>query len=381
MPQKRRLAFLVAAVCVSVSAAAAPPVFRNNACPVKLDGVRLGTDLTPGNGSLRNSIAYEPATKLYHLWGFVADDANFPSVASTLPSALHATSRDGLHFSSDVQLRYDVGEARYPDFGALIDPPLDFLRAAFDADTGTWKLLNWSENDAQSPSRWGQYNYNTSVNDLGTVAGNASVVHQGPLNTPVAGNHVGVFGLVDGIIYLRVDTGGGGAGQFAYSDAIPPSTGAQLAEVDLYTGTPYCWFLAAGCGGSDPRTPAYVHNVGRTLRQTDGSLGTYYTFRNAATSARLDKQLWYVESHDDGVTWSSPAGVFANGSAITIDGQPLDSAPGTANFSSVDVVQATNVCRAYFSTQDGAGKYVMVSVSTGSACDTLFADSFDGCGN
>lgn len=380
MKQKRLCAFLVAAACAS-SVAAAPPAFRTTACPVKLDGVRVGTDLTVGNSSLRNSIAYEPATKLYHFWGFAADDANFPSTASALPSVLHATSRDGLHFSSDAQLSYDVGAAPYTNYSATIDPPLDFFRAVFDGASGTWKLLNWSENDQLSPSRWGQYNYNTSVNDLGTVAGNTSVVHQGPLNTPVAGNHVGAFGLVDGIVYLRVDTGGGGAGQFAYSDALPPSTGAQLAEVDLYTGTPYCWVIAPGCGSSDPRIPAYVHNVGRTLRQTDGSLATYYTFRDAATSARLDKQLWYVESNDDGVTWSAPAGVFADGNAITIDGQPLDAAPGSANFSSVEVVENLNVCRAYFSTQDANGKYVMVSATTGSACDALFADGFEGCGN
>lgn len=380
MQQKRLCAFLVAAGCAS-HAAASPPAFRPAACPVQVDGVRVGTALTAGNSSLRNTIAYDAAARTWHFWGFVADDANFPSIASSLPSVLHATSADGLHFSSDAPLRYDIAAARYADFGASIDPPLDFFRAVFDAASGTWKLFDWSENDQQSPSRWGSYNYNTSVNDLGSLPGNVSVVHQGPLGTPVAGNHVGAFGLVDGVLYLRVDTGGGGAGQFAYTDAIPPSTGAQLAEVDLYTGTPYCWFLAPGCGSSDPRTPAYVHNVGRTLRQTDASLGTYYSFRDASTGARLDKQLWYVESNDNGVSWSAPGGVFADGNAVTIDGQPLDAAPGSANFSSVEVVEGVNVCRAYFSTQDAAGNYVMVSASTGSACDALFADSFEGCGN
>jgi hypothetical protein len=381
MQQKRCLAFVVAAACASASAAAAPPLFRANACAVKLDGIRVGTDLTPGNSSLRNTIAYEPATKLYHFWGFAADDPGFPSTASTLEAAVHATSTDGVHFSSDASLRYGIGAAHYPDYGASIDPPLDFFRAVFDTDSGTWKMLNWSENDQLSPSRWGQYNYNTSVNDLGSLAGNTSVAHQGPLNSPAAGNHVGAFGLVNGVIYLRVDSGGGGAGQFAYADTVPPSTGTQLAEVDLYTGTPYCWFLAAGCGTSDPRTPAYVHNVGRTLRQSDATLGTYYTFRDASTSARLDKQIWYVESGDNGVTWTTPAGVFADGNAITINGQALDAVAGTANFSHPEVVQSTNVCRVYFSTQDAAGKFVMLSATTGSACDALFADGFEGCGN
>jgi len=377
MKQKRFAAFVCVAVCGICTAS--PPQFQTNTCAVQVDGVNVGTNLTSGNSSLRNTVAWEPAGQLYHWWGFVADDPAFPSVASALPAVLHATSTDGIHFSSDTQLAYSVSAARYSSFGASLDPPLDFFRAAFDTQGGTWKMLNWSENDQQSPSRWGQYNYNTSVNDLGSVASNTSVVHQGPLNTPVAGNHVGAFGLVDGKLYLRVDTATGGNGRFAYTDSIPPSTGAELDEADLYTGTPYCWLLAPGCGSSDPRKPAYVHNVGRTLRQHDGTLGTYYTFRDASTGARLDKQIWYVESSDDGATWSAPTGVFADGNAVTIDRQPLDAAPGSANFSSIDVVATATGQRAYFSTQDSAGKYVFVATRS-TAADTIFSDAFEGCG-
>jgi hypothetical protein len=377
MKQKRLAAFVFVAACGICMAA--PPQFRTNTCAVRLDGVNVGADLTSGNSSLRNTVAWDAATGHYHWWGFVADDAAFPSVASALPALLHATSADGIHFVSDVPLAYSVSAARYASFGAAIDPPLDFLRAAFDTASGTWKLLNWSENDQQNPSRWGQYNYNTSISDLGSVASNTSVVHQGPLNTPVAGNHVGAFGLVDGKLYLRVDSAGGGNGRFAYTDAIPPSTGAELDEADLYTGTPYCWSLAPGCGTTDARKPAYVHNVGRTLRQRDGTLGTYYTFRDASTAARLDMQIWYVESADDGASWSAPVGVFEQGSAVTIDRRPLDAVPGSANFSHIDVVVAPRGYRAYFSTRDSAGKLVFVAAAS-IAADTLFEDSFDGCG-
>ncbi|MBL8297830.1 MAG: hypothetical protein JNN30_05710, partial [Rhodanobacteraceae bacterium] len=47
---------------------------------------------------------------------------------------------------------------------ASIGPPLSFVRAAFDTQSGTWKLFAWTENVGAST---GQYNYNTSVNDLG----------------------------------------------------------------------------------------------------------------------------------------------------------------------------------------------------------------------
>ena len=121
-----------------------------------------------------------------------------------------------------------------------------------------------------------------------------------------------------------------------------------------------------------------VHNVGRTLKQADGTLATYYTFRNAVTYARVDKQVWFVHSGDNGATWSTPAGVFSDGNALTIDGQPI-AADGF--FGSVDSVQTPNICRMYFSTKDAAGNTVMVSASTGSGCDALFADGFEGCGD
>jgi len=380
----RKAASLIGGILGAQLAQAAMPDFYTNTCPVRLDGVRVGTDLTTGGSSLRNTIAYEPSTGLYHFWGFVADDPAFPSAASALGAAKHATSKDGIHFTSDAYLTYGVGSADYTDYGATIDPPLDFFRAVFDTDTGTWKLFNWTENDQTTDPSFGQYNYNTSVNDLGSVASNTSVIHQGPLNSPYSGNHVGSFGLVDGELYLRVDSlypdgSGGGDGQFAYTDGIPPSTAAEAGEADLFTGTPYCWGLAAACGTTDPRIPAYVHNVGRTLRQADGTLGTYYAFRHWDGS-RMDKQVWYVESADDGATWSDPVGVFADGSAVTIDRQPLDSDPDSANFSSVELVRPAKDSRLYFSTQDAAGNYVFVT-SLSHAPDTIFADGFEACGD
>ncbi|MBL0162880.1 MAG: hypothetical protein IPP82_04270 [Xanthomonadales bacterium] len=183
---------------------------------------------------------------------------------------------------------------------------------------------------------------------------------------------------------MRVDSGpsafgsGGGNGQFNFFDLVPPATSTELNEADLYVGTPYCWILDPNCGNSDPRIAAYVHNVGRTLRQSDGSLATYYNFRNAVTYARADKQIWSVSSSDNGVTWSLPAGVFADGNALTLDGAPF-AADGF--FGTVESVQHPNICRIYFSTRDADEKFVMVSASTGSGCDALFADSFDGCGD
>ncbi|MBS0558183.1 MAG: hypothetical protein JSR27_12285 [Proteobacteria bacterium] len=378
------LAGCVSFLLTAQAALALPPVVHTQACSVSVDGNRLDTVLTPGGADQRNTFAYEPLTHRWHFWGFLADDANFPSAASSLRAVVHATSSDGVHFTSDGNLSYAFGSAYYGNYAASIDPPLDFFRAVYDTQTGTWKLFNWTENDQPPNSRFGQYNYNTSVNDLGTVAGTTNVVHQGPLKTPVAGNHVGTFGLVDGMLYLRADTDGG-ADQFAYTDgaypwtgANQPSTGSELTSANLFNGTPYCWFLTPGCGTSDPRIPAYVHNVGRTLRQDDGvTIGTYYAFRDANTYARLDQQIWYVESTDNGTTWSTPVGVFPDPSSVTIDGQPLDAAPG-GKLSDVEMVLKGSRYQAYFSTQDADGNYVMVTAQ-GRPSDAIFWNGFDAC--
>jgi len=383
--QTPRLALLIAGILSAPLVAAGPPALHTQGCSVSVDGNRLDTVLTPNGADQRNTFAYEALTRRWHFWGFLADDANFPSVASSLRAVVHATSSDGVHFTSDGALSYAFGSSSYTSYGASIDPPLDFFRAVRDAQTGTWKLFNWTENVGASV---GAYDYNSSVNDLGTVAGTTAVVHQGPLDAPgVAGNHVGTFGLVDGNLFLRLDGGAadGGNAQYPYDDgAAPwtgagqPSLGARISEADLFVGTPYCWFLDPSCGSADARTPAYVHNVGRTLRQPDGSLGTYYTFRDANTYARLDQQVWYVESTDDGSTWSTPAGAFADGSALTIDGTPLDAAPGAGRFSDVDMVLDGSRYQLYLSAQDADGNYVMVTTQ-GRPGDAIFFNGFDGC--
>lgn len=375
------LAVLIATCFGVASALAAPPVFHTQACSVSVDGNRLDTLLTPDGSDQRNTFAYEPATKLYHFWGFTAPDNSYPSAASSLRAVVHATSSDGVHFTSDSNLSYAFGSASYTSYGASIDPPLNFFRAVYDTSTGTWKLFNWTDNEGSSV---GQYDYNTSVNDVGTLASTTNVTHQGPLNTPVAGNHVGAFGLIDGELYLRVDNGGlGGVGQFDYADgaqpwtgANQPSTTAEKNESQLFTGTPYCWGLDSACGTTNPNA-AYVHNAGRTLRQSDGTLGTYFTFRHW-DGTRTDQQIWYVESNDNGTTWSAPVGVFAAPSSVTIDGQPLDSAPGTGNLSDVEMTLGGSRYKTYFSTQDANGNYVMVAAQ-GRPSDAIFWNGFDPC--
>ena len=93
--------------------------------------------------------------------------------------------------------------------------------------------------------------------------------------------------------------------------------------------------------------------------------------------SRADQQIWYVESTDNGQTWSAPVGVFPDPSIITIDGQPLDVAPG-GKLSDVEMVLKGSRYQAYFSTQDAAGNYVMVTAQ-GRPSDAIFWNGFDAC--
>ena len=102
-----------------------------------------------------------------------------------------------------------------------------------------------------------------------------------------------------------------------------------------------------------------MHNYGRTLEQGGGVLGSYYAFRDWSTYARREKQLWYIESANDGTSWEAPQALFTNGSAVTVDGLP-----NTGNFSSPEVAAlGGGAYRSYFSTTDACGQVVMVTAA------------------
>ena len=374
-------------VLVANAAHAGPPepaVFSPQTRSVTLDGVALGSGLTPQTAnSLRFSVAYEAGTRRYHLWVQTGDDPAFDPASLALSNLRHAVSGDGVSFTSTGNLDYLLGNPFPGPYNTQVDPPIAFVRGQFF--DGEWKLLFWHANDSSGQNRWGDFNYNTSVAALGSVPDDRLVLQQGPLvgaggGTSPGGQHVGPFGLVNHQLYLRVDSASGGLARFAYGDGLPPETAPfpnWSSEADLFAGSPYVWFLA------NPSAPnaGYVHNAGRVLTQLDGSLAAYYAFRRA-DGTRAERQLWRVVSNDDGLTWAAAQPVFANDAAFTLDGAPI---PANGLFSGPDVVQDGQSCRVYFATLNAAGEHVVV-VSTAlatpqpSACyrpDAIFADGFE----
>ncbi len=336
---------VVASLGFMGSVRAAPPAPGTAFVSVTLNGVRLGEDFTPNSHSLFPTIVLDPATGIFHLWVF--DGSGF-----RLGALRHATSTDGVHFTSTGNLSY-AGGPPYPAFGAPAEPTLEFVRAArVGAD---WKLLFWTPNDGTPNSAVnGQYNYNISVDDLGSNPGNLSAAHQGPvqpISGGVAGQVNGAWGLIGSSLFFEWDNVGG-VGRFAYTDATPPAVSGPLASRDLITGTGFVYGLS---NPSDPLA-VYPHNVGRTIDQGDGTLGTYYALRFWQTAARVNKQIYYAESSDGGATWGNPVGLFANGNLVTVDG-----APNQENFSHPEVVVAGTARVLYFSTRAGDGHLVVVT--------------------
>jgi hypothetical protein len=370
--------FALAAAFAAASApiaAAAPVPFPLNTTVVRLDGVPIGSPLHPTTlNSLRNTVAFNPADGLYHLWVLNGGDTTTPADMQ-VADITYATSADGFTFTSQGKLNPPANWwTQIPGVGATNEPSVNFLRV--DKIGAEWFLTIWSPNEANT----GLYNYNANVWNIGPAIGNLNIVQRGPLPslsevpTGPGGNMVGSFGMVGGNIYLRQDTQfnsgapvnpllwGGGMGRYVYTDGTRPTLSPVwgTSEADLFTGTPYCWVLPFGgpnqCLAFPLLKPSYVHNSGRTLQQSGGIVGAYYTFRDAATAARQEKQIYYVESADGGLTWTGAAGVYANGNAVLVDGLP-----NSANFSSPEVVVTPTGYRSYFSTADACGNIVAVT--------------------
>ena len=329
---------------VGFSSARAAPLAPGTAfLAVTLDGVRLGEDFTPNFDSLFPTVVFDPSTNIFQLWAL--DGSGFQ-----LSAVRHATSVDGVHFTSTGNLSY-AGGPPFPGFGAATEPEMVFLRAAMVAND--WKLLMWTGDDPSGGN--GQYDYNISVNDIGANPNNLSVTHQGPVQpaTPsgVFGQAKGPFGLIGGLLFFEYDNVGG-VGRYGYTDSAPPAVAGSFAAADLITGTGFVYGL------SNPGDPlaVYVHNVGRTIDQLDGTLGTYYSLRFWQTGARVNKQIYYAESVDGGANWGPPVGLFADGNLVTVDGNP-----NQENFSHPEAITAGGSRFLYMSTRAGDGHFVVAT--------------------
>ncbi len=353
-----RAAALVAMLaCAAPSGAfAAGATFPTVTTPVKLDGAVLGATAF---SQFYNTIVHDSGT--YYLW-YVSDPDTF-----SLSSVKVATSADGISFTTQATLSPPA--KWWADNGASEEPVANFVRVAKVG--GDWMLMVWHPYDGTAnSSRYGAYNYNTSVWKIGTNPLSTALTQIGPLSIPPGGQHAGPFGMVGSQIYITQDTPGA-FGRYTLPSGAPLNTDpAALTDVaDLYAGTGWCWFSGSGCNQS------FVHNYGRTLDQGGGTLGTYYAIYSYSTWSRQEKQIWYVESTDNGMTWGAPQKRFnPDGSPVTVDGLP-----NTGNFALPEVTAlGGGQYRSYFNTFDACNNRVTVTAaSVGQQAGLTVAKAFD----
>ena len=353
----RRWLGVLALISVLLPAAHAqnPVAFPLSTTPVTLDGTPMP--------ARNNSVVHDGAK--YHMWVVAT---------SRISGFVHATSDDGIHFTTQGTLAPpDRYWQQFPcglQAPAASEPVAPFVRVS--QVNGEWIMMVWHQAQAGHP----RYNGNTSVWRIGVDPSNRAVTQFGSLphtSNPCAtasapgGNHAGVFGMIGSRIYLRhssassglVGSVGGNLGAYTITLTAPPTTSLRPSadpttyEANLFAGTNFHETLPV----PPAKVRAYVENAGRTLEQANGTIiGTYYSFDGYDTGSPYEKDLWYVESTNGGVTWSQPQRIYGPlGTQVLVNGLP-----NTGNFSAPEV---TANGRTYFFTTDACGRRVMVTAA------------------
>ncbi len=351
------VAFATAAALPVLAAAPAPPAAT---FALTLDGVPLAQPPLSGR-ILAPTLHYDAASRTLHLWVLTVGEPG-----ELLRNMKHATSTDGIHFTSTGSLSYAGTPWTGTPWGTTGEPAMIYPRVALL--NGRYKLLNWTYNAQAGQGPWGDYNYNINVNDIGTDLNNLVVTHEGPLG-PVAGGipgqTAGAWGVVNNVLYFENNFFIGRAALTELppgTPLTPPATGGTgpyrvtgtaAAVFDMVHPLPAPFAPAKNC--FDTGTPTfYVHNAARVLANPDGTLGVVYSVRDCATGARVAAELFYAESADNGLHWSPPVGIF-NGAPVLLNGVAT-----TGRFAVADVFVAEGLRYIYLSTTDAGGNLVVV---------------------
>ncbi len=349
------------AAVVLAPAIAGPPAGPIATTILTLDGAPMAQPPQSGR-ILAPTLHYDPATKLLHLWVQTSG-----SPGETVANMRHATSTDGIHFTSTGALSYAGSPFAGTPWGtAAGEPAMTYPRVA--VLNGRYKLLNWTYNAQAGQGPWGDYNYNISVNDIGTDINNRVLTHEGPIG-PVAGGipgqNAGAWGIVNNVLYFENNffIGRSAVTELPLTTPLTPPatagtgpyriTGTATPVFDMVHPLPAPFAPAKNC--FDAGTPSYyIHNAARVLANPDGTLGIVYSIRDCATGARVAAQLFYTESADNGLSWGAPVGIFS-GAPVLVNGVAT-----TGRFAVADVFVADGVRYVYFSTIDAGGSLVVV---------------------
>lgn len=359
-PTRISLRFRCCAVAITLGIgssawAAGPPVVNSTNSLVMLDGVPLGSAVA--NRSIYPTILYDSGSATYHMWVAVVDETPPESTGPDfyplrIAGYRHATSTNGTAFTTTGPLSLAGNPFATQIFGSAYgEPPWFYPKAAIW--NGRFTLFMWTINGFFGPPSLGDYNYDISVNDVGTNPSTLALVHEGPVG-PVPGNGIagqtaGIFGVVNGVMYYdnnsllgRAAITDNGAQPFPSAANTGPwrVTGSNTAVADPLTplGLIACQFS----GGN-----TYVHNDARVLDNDDGTLGWVFTLRNCDGSRR-SQQIYYMQSADNGLTWSALVGIVTG--PVTIGGVTPN-----GGFALSDLTMVNGQRVVYFNAADALG--------------------------
>jgi hypothetical protein len=336
---------------------------------VTLDGNPLGTGPESTRG-LSQSVVFDQSTATYHMWyksgGTQIDSGTQASdlYDGDLPTFRHATSTDGLSFTSTSNLSYTAPPtwlstptgsppASTPMPGGYT-PPFVFPRVT-NVD-GTLKLQVWSYNHNGSSA----HNYNVTVFDLSNdVNGDPTqATHIGPAAYPgINGGHT--MGFVE---Y------GGETKLVAHADTASPNLDSVRVwdynePVDANGYVP----ITIDGTGVLPRAV----QVARAIGTEDSVIRVFFgqgTWRLKYDSANFGPghfDIGYMESTDGGLTWSLSSDIFGgNGSSLVVnDGEANEftvHADSIFNAPEVTLLDPDSF-RLYMNVTDAQGNEIVVS--------------------
>lgn len=366
-----------------LAAAMAGPAFAQAAfpmetTPVTLDGTPLGTQTT-GSGLINTVVLVDG---VYHMWVIKSGADSYVS------KTIHATSADGIRFTSDGTMTVPEKYWQLPcgatDPTTLVNEPTASRLRVSQVD-GQWIMTVWHGNQPGTTL----YSYNTSIWRIGADPNSHALSLIGPLpaancapadNKRPGNNHVGVFGMTasqqeggDLRIWLRQESNstpqtptnpptptftGGNLGGYAI-DFGPPITTSTVPAYDRFATETYQGDLFADTGYYEypiDSGSTMVHAIGRTLDHGGGTFVTYYALMDRASQVPREHELWYVKSTDYGENWGVPTRIYGDGVG---DGVLVNGMPATYGFRAPEVVAGGE--RTYFWTRDVCNNHVMVT--------------------
>ena len=173
---------LLIALCAATSAWAGPPAVPSTNALTTLDGVPLGSAIA--SRSSYPTILYDAGTATYHMWVLVADETPPGTTGPDfypmrISGYRHATSANGSAFTTTGTLTFAGNPFATQIFGSTYgEPPWFYAKAT--VWNGRYSLMMWTINAFFAPPVFGDYNYNISVNDIGTNPSTIALTHEGP---------------------------------------------------------------------------------------------------------------------------------------------------------------------------------------------------------